>query len=118
MKNTFSVIGAIAALVFPFVCETAAFAQSAPLPTGWIAADVGDVGIAGRTSLFDSTWSVEGAGGDIWGEQDAFHVPAVGSDIWGASDEFQFVSQKGAATLRSSRVPCGSTGRAPSQRRA
>jgi len=72
-KKSFAVFGAIAAVVFPFVCETAVFAQSASLPTGWSAADVGDVGIAGRTSLADSTWSVEGAGGDIWGEQDAFH---------------------------------------------
>lgn len=45
-----------------------------PLPDGWARADVGSVGITGETS-FDvptSTFTIKGAGTDIWGSADAF----------------------------------------------
>ncbi len=45
-----------------------------PLPEGWARADVGDVGITGDTSfdVLTSTFTMKGAGKDIWGSADAF----------------------------------------------
>src|SRR5207249_1760153 len=60
MKNTFAVFGAITALVLPFAGDTDVFAQSANLPTGWIAADVGDIGIAGRSGIEFMTRRTDG----------------------------------------------------------
>jgi phosphatidylserine/phosphatidylglycerophosphate/cardiolipin synthase-like enzyme len=48
---------------------------SAPLPSGWAEADIGSVGVAGSAS-FDtatSTFTVKGAGADVWGTADALH---------------------------------------------
>jgi regulation of enolase protein 1 (concanavalin A-like superfamily) len=45
----------------------------APLPSPWASADVGNVGIAGTASYVNGTFTVEGAGADIWGSADAFH---------------------------------------------
>jgi hypothetical protein len=80
MRNTFAALAALAALVFPFARETAVLAQDASLPIGWTAADVGDVGKPGRSSRSGSTWSVEGAGADIWGTVDAFHFAYTPTD--------------------------------------
>ena len=49
-----------------------------PPPTGsvpapWTSQDVGAVGPAGSASLSGSTFTVKGAGADIWGSADAFH---------------------------------------------
>jgi len=43
------------------------------LPAGWARADVGDVGITGDTSYASSTFTLKGAGKDIWGTVDSFH---------------------------------------------
>jgi regulation of enolase protein 1 (concanavalin A-like superfamily) len=43
------------------------------LPTGWRSQDVGVVGIAGRASASSGTFTVKGAGTDIWGTADGFH---------------------------------------------
>lgn len=49
-----------------------------PLPTGWLAADVGAVGRPGSSTFTaatppaNSTYTVTGAGADIWGSADAF----------------------------------------------
>jgi regulation of enolase protein 1 (concanavalin A-like superfamily) len=43
------------------------------LPSGWTSQDVGAVGIAGRSTQSGGTFTVAGAGGDIWGTADAFH---------------------------------------------
>ncbi|MEO8522630.1 MAG: phospholipase D-like domain-containing protein, partial [Acidobacteriota bacterium] len=45
-----------------------------PLPDGWARADVGNVGLTGDTSfdLPTSTFTMKGAGSDIWGSADAF----------------------------------------------
>ena len=46
-----------------------------PLPDGWLHQDIGSVGFTGDT-LFDAasgTFSVKGAGNDVWGAADAFH---------------------------------------------
>jgi phosphatidylserine/phosphatidylglycerophosphate/cardiolipin synthase-like enzyme/regulation of enolase protein 1 (concanavalin A-like superfamily) len=44
------------------------------LPTGWSSVDVGDVGITGETTYDSSTstFTVKGAGKDIWGTVDSF----------------------------------------------
>ena len=42
-------------------------------PTGWTCADIGNVGVAGGQALTTGTWTVQGAGGDIWGVADSFH---------------------------------------------
>jgi YD repeat-containing protein len=44
-----------------------------PLPSGWSDADVGSVGVAGSASYANGTFTVKGAGGDIYGSADAFH---------------------------------------------
>ena len=43
------------------------------LPSGWQAEDVGVVGLSGSTSVSGSTFTVKGAGADVWGSADAFH---------------------------------------------
>ncbi len=46
---------------------------STPCPTGWSCGDIGSPGAAGGQSLSGSTWTVQGAGADIWSTADAFH---------------------------------------------
>lgn len=41
--------------------------------TDWTSQDIGAVGVAGSASQNGSTFSVSGAGADIWGSADAFH---------------------------------------------
>ena len=43
------------------------------LPSPWLDADVGAVGAAGSASFTNPTFSVAGAGADVWGTADAFH---------------------------------------------
>ncbi len=43
------------------------------LPAPWISADVGRVGLAGRASFVNGTFTLTGAGADVWGTADAFH---------------------------------------------
>lgn len=43
-----------------------------PLPTGWSAADVGSVGVTGSASEANGTFTVSGAGTDVWGTEDGF----------------------------------------------
>lgn len=52
----------------------APLAQTAStLPSPWSSTDIGNVGIAGSASFADGTFTVKGAGADIWGSADAFH---------------------------------------------
>jgi Pro-kumamolisin, activation domain/IPT/TIG domain len=44
-----------------------------PLPASWLDQDVGSVGIAGNASSSNGTFSVTGAGAQIYGTADAFH---------------------------------------------
>jgi hypothetical protein len=46
---------------------------SQPLPSPWIAADVGTIGLAGGNSFSNGTFTVNGSGDDIWNAADAFH---------------------------------------------
>jgi regulation of enolase protein 1 (concanavalin A-like superfamily) len=42
-------------------------------PAGWTCRDIGNPDIAGSQSVSGGTWTLKGAGGDIWGESDQFH---------------------------------------------
>src|SRR5437763_13676961 len=58
-----------------FVClllvySSAAAAQALPAP--WTNQDVGATGAAGSASFSSNTFTVRGAGSDIWGAADAF----------------------------------------------
>ena len=44
-----------------------------PLPSPWLDADVGAVGAPGSASFANSTFTVAGAGADVWGTADAFN---------------------------------------------
>ena len=41
-------------------------------PPGWHSSDIGDVGQAGSAVETNGVWTINGAGGDIWGTADAF----------------------------------------------
>ena len=43
------------------------------LPSGWSSADVGATGAQGSASASNGTFTVAGAGADVWGTADAFH---------------------------------------------
>jgi regulation of enolase protein 1 (concanavalin A-like superfamily) len=42
------------------------------LPTAWLRQDIGNVGIAGSSSFVDDTFTLQGSGSDIWGNEDTF----------------------------------------------
>jgi HKD family nuclease/regulation of enolase protein 1 (concanavalin A-like superfamily) len=45
----------------------------ASLPNGWLGTDIGAVGQEGSASASGGTFTVTGAGADVWGTADAFH---------------------------------------------
>jgi YVTN family beta-propeller protein len=47
--------------------------SSGPPATAWTDQDVGSVGLSGSSSFASGTYTVSGAGADIWGTTDAFH---------------------------------------------
>jgi endonuclease/exonuclease/phosphatase family metal-dependent hydrolase len=59
----------LASLAVLFALTGPAFAQ---LPTGWATSDIGAVGATGAAASSGTTFSVNGAGADIWGYADAF----------------------------------------------
>jgi regulation of enolase protein 1 (concanavalin A-like superfamily) len=61
--------GALASATFDNVAVT----TGASLPAGWEAQDVGTVGTAGSTAVSGGTFTVRGAGNDVWGTKDEFH---------------------------------------------
>jgi regulation of enolase protein 1 (concanavalin A-like superfamily) len=48
-------------------------ASASGLPSGWSHGDVGVVGTQGSASESNGTFTVSGAGADVWGSADAFH---------------------------------------------
>src|SRR6202008_2863966 len=44
-----------------------------PLPAGWLDQDVGATGVVGSASSANGTFTVNGAGTEIFGTADAFH---------------------------------------------
>ena len=47
--------------------------QQGPLPPAWLGSDIGSVGQAGSSTESSGTFTVRGAGADIWDTSDAFH---------------------------------------------
>jgi len=68
--------------------------SSSPCPSGWSCQDVGNPALVGNQALSGGTWTVSGAGGDIWASSDQFHyvwesVPGdatVSADVASRSD--------------------------------
>ena len=54
--------------------STSGFATGGTLPSGWQSRDIGAVGIAGSASASGGSFTVRGAGADVWGTSDAFHL--------------------------------------------
>jgi hypothetical protein len=48
-------------------------ATNPPLPSPWLDMDIGNVGLTGKASFTDKTYTLSGSGADIWGITDAFH---------------------------------------------
>lgn len=49
-------------------------AMELPNPTSeWSSTDVGAVGLRGNAKQVNDTWTIQGAGANIWGDADAFH---------------------------------------------
>src|SRR5205823_5329016 len=42
------------------------------IPTPWVTANIGSVGIAGSATFANATFTIAGSGSDIWGTVDAF----------------------------------------------
>jgi len=65
-----------------FVASLALAGSSPAFASSWTSVDVGAVGVAGSASEAAGVWTVQGAGGDIWGTADAFHFlyQPTGSD--------------------------------------
>jgi regulation of enolase protein 1 (concanavalin A-like superfamily) len=61
--------GALATATFDSVQVT----TGASLPAGWETEDVGTVGVPGSTAVSGGTFTVRGAGNDVWGTRDEFH---------------------------------------------
>ena len=66
--------GVWATASFDHVNVTAAAPDATALPNGWARADIGAVGVAGTASFntATSTFTVAGAGADVWNAADAF----------------------------------------------
>ena len=60
---------ALASAAFDLVSITA----GASLPAPWRSDDVGNVGVSGSAAASSGTYTVKGAGADVWGTSDAFH---------------------------------------------
>jgi hypothetical protein len=60
----------IVVIVLSLFIPAAARAQS--LPSGWSTSDIGAVGAAGSATASGGTFTVAGAGADIWNAADAF----------------------------------------------
>jgi phosphatidylserine/phosphatidylglycerophosphate/cardiolipin synthase-like enzyme len=46
---------------------------SSSLPSGWTSGDIGNTGAAGASTFSNGTFTVTGAGADVWGTADALH---------------------------------------------
>ena len=58
---------------FSFTVASGSEPPPAPLPTGWSSADIGGVSAAGLAGYSGSTFTLKGAGADIWNAADEFH---------------------------------------------
>ena len=53
--------------------STGGSATGGTLPSGWQSRDIGAVGVAGSATASGGSFTVRGAGADVWGSSDAFH---------------------------------------------
>jgi regulation of enolase protein 1 (concanavalin A-like superfamily) len=68
------------------------------LPALWSSFDVGAVGVTGSAFVDDGTFTIKGAGADVWGTSDSFHI--VGTLVSNDSEVVARVtSQDGANTF-------------------
>lgn len=70
LRKPFAFLLVSGLLVLTFSTRTAVLADG--LPDGWLAADIGDVGLAGHDTYADGVFEIAGAGADIWGQSDSF----------------------------------------------
>jgi hypothetical protein len=74
----FALTGAIITSHDPSVLNHGAFAANVPtvitLPSPWSEGDIGNVGTPGWAVYQNGTFTVAGAGADIWGATDAYHA--------------------------------------------
>ena len=84
----------------------------AGLPSGWSAADVGATGATGQSRFSDGTFTITGAGADVWGTADQFRAQVHHAD-WRrvhrcarrASTQFVHAWTKAGVMIRSSLSP-------------
>jgi regulation of enolase protein 1 (concanavalin A-like superfamily) len=71
----------VSSLTFAFlIVATARAVQAAPVPSPWVAQDIGAPAVSGSSSYSS--------------KNKTFTISGAGSDVWGASDQFQFVYQQ------------------------
>ena len=74
----FAYAGAVVTSHDPTVVNHGYFPASPPevitVPSPWMTGDVGAVGVTGSALFQDGTFTVSGAGADIWGTSDAYRV--------------------------------------------
>ena len=83
------------------------------LPTGWIDADIGGTGASGSATYSTGTFTVQGAGADVWGASDAFnyaYIPLSGdasivAHVASVSDQANWVKAGVMIRVRSIRHP-------------
>ena len=63
----------LAVIVALLALSGARTAHAQSLPQGWADQDIGVVGLAGSATYSGGTFTVRGAGADIWGTADSFH---------------------------------------------
>ena len=66
-------VTALNTAIFDTVSVTTSSPPPPGCPTGWNCSDIGAPSLAGGQSFNNSTWTIQGAGGDIWGTSDQFH---------------------------------------------
>jgi RHS repeat-associated protein len=73
------------------------------LPSGWSQADIGSTGVSGSGTYANGTFTVQGAGQQIWGTADAFHFAY---QPWSGDGTIvaRVVSMNGSAAYRSAGV--------------
>lgn len=60
-------------VIFNSVSITPATPQTTGCPSSWSCSDIDNPNLAGSQSLDNGTWTVQGAGDDIWNAADQFH---------------------------------------------
>ncbi len=109
----FAYAGAVVTSHDPTVLNHGLFPASPPavitVPNPWVTGDVGAVGVTGSALFQDGTFTVSGAGADIWGTSDAYRVVWTTLSADG-SVVARVVSETGANTFAKAGVVANSNG--------